>query len=251
MTSRLTFNPVNHSYYLADPDTGKKTRLPSVTTLLGQLDKPALKKWAARTAADFAIDHWDNLATEPPSQRHAAIANAPWVSRDTAAAKGTAVHALAERLLLGEAVEVPETIATKVNHVARWLEQTSLTNVLSEVRVWTDLDDDLRMCGYAGTSDMIANHPIYGRCILDWKTGSGPWPEMAVQLAAYAAADHLVIGDQDTRMPRVDTLGVVMVRESGCELHLIPPDSQQVAAERFELLRMLRLIPEPYLRQEA
>jgi hypothetical protein len=137
-----------------------------------------------------------------------------------------------------------------VNHVARWLEQANLTNVLSEVRVWTEPDDELRMCGYAGTSDMLATHPTMGRCILDWKTGSGPWPEMAIQLAAYAAADNLVVGGQDTPMPRVDTLGVVMVRESGCELHLVPPESRQAAAERFELLRMLRNIPDPHLVQE-
>jgi hypothetical protein len=249
--TRLTFNPGNHSYYLADPDTGKKERLPAVSTLLNTLAKPALTQWAARVAAAYATDHWDELALQPLSARRAAIAAAAKVTKDTAAAKGTAVHALAERLLAGETVEVPDVIAGKVNHVARWLEAQQLTHVLTECRVWTEPDDDLRMCGYAGTADMIAAHPVYGRCILDWKTGSGPWPEKAIQLAAYATADHLVIGDQDTRMPRVDTLGVVMVRESGCELHLIPPDSQQAAAERFELLRMLRLIPEPYLRQEA
>jgi hypothetical protein len=236
---------------LADPATGKKTRLPSVTTLLGLLDKPALKRWAANTAADYATDNWDELAAQAPSQRRAAIAAAPWTERDKAAAKGTAIHALAERLLAGEAVEVPEVIVGKVNAVARFLEANPLGRAFTEARVWADSDQELGLCGYAGTADLMGLHPKYGSVLLDWKTGSGPWPDMALQLAGYASADWLVIDGTDAPMPRVDTLGIVMVRETGCELHLVDPESRAAARARFELLRAMRELPEPGFQMEV
>jgi hypothetical protein len=108
MTTRLTFTAGNHSYWLADPDTGKKQRLTSVTTLIKQLDAPALKRWAANTAADYAVDHWDDLAQLSWSERRSAIAGAPWQARDKAAAKGTAIHAMAEDLLHGRPVDCPD-----------------------------------------------------------------------------------------------------------------------------------------------
>ena len=249
--SRLTFTPGNHTYWLADPVTGKKHRLPSVTGLLGMLDKPQLKRWAARTAADYAADHWDDLAQLTPSARARQIAAAPWQERDRAAASGTAIHALAEQLIAGQPVQVPEVIAAKVEAVARWMERNPITDPLTEVRVWTEDDDELGMSGYAGTADLMGLHPRYGLLLLDWKSGSGVYPSMADQLAAYAAADHIVINDVDTPMTRPDTLAVAHVTDGGVDLHVVDPDSRRIAESRFELLRALRTLGEPTLRLEV
>ena len=99
--TRLTFSAGNHAYYLKDPDTGRKTRVTSVTTLLNLLAKPALVKWAARSAADYAVDHWDDLAALPLTERQKMIAGAPEQSRDQKAASGTAIHSLAEDMIAG------------------------------------------------------------------------------------------------------------------------------------------------------
>lgn len=251
MTSRLTFTESSHSYWLADPDTGKKQRLPSVTTLLKLLDKPQLKRWAANTAADFAIDHWNDLAALSPSERRNEIAGAPWRQRDRAAAKGTVIHAMAETLLDGGKVDAPESVLAKVRALAGWLEANPMAGSVAEVRVWSEPDDDLGLAGYAGTFDLLAVHPRHGRVLLDWKTGSGPWPEMAMQLAAYAAADWAVLDGEDQPMPRVDTLGIVMVGVDGCDLHLVDAQARRDATCRFELLRALRAIPEPTLTMEV
>lgn len=248
--SRLTFSPGNHSYWLRDPATGKKERLPSVTTLLGQLDKPALKRWASGVAADYATDNWDELTAMRPSERRAAISGAPWASRDRAAASGTAIHAMAEQLLAGQPVEVPEEISAKVEAVARFLERASLIKVAAECMVWSAPDDELGLCGFAGTFDLLAEHPSRGRMLLDWKTGKGVYGEYAVQLAAYRSADWLVYGGVDVAMPVVDSMAVAHVTPGGVDLHMVAPDQVPAAVERFALLRALRAIPEPELRME-
>lgn len=249
--TRLTFTPGNHSYWLADRDTGKKHRLTSVTSLLAQLDKPALKRWAANTAADYATDHWEDLTLMPPSKRRAAIAGAPWQSRDKAAAKGTTIHAMAEDLLAGRPVEVPPDLRGHVEGLARWIEAAGFTAHDSECMVWSDDDEDLGLCGYAGTFDALGVHPRYGVLLLDWKTSSGVWPEYAVQLAGYAAADWQVVAGEDMAMPRPDALAVAHIRPDGTDLHVVPAPEWGVAARRFELLRMLRTIPDPSLDLEA
>ena len=249
--TRLTFTPGSHAYWLADPTTGRKQRIPSVTGLLSQLDKPALKRWAANTAADYATDQWDTLAGMSMSERRKAIAAAPWQTRDKKAAAGTAVHAMAEDLVAGRPVEVPDELVGHVQGLARWLEASGLRVVQSEALIWSDDDHELGMCAYGGRFDALAQHPRHGRLLVDWKTSSGVWPEQALQLAGYSLADWIVVDDTDQRMPRVDALAVAHIRPDGTDLHLVPPDSRTVAEHRFELLRSLKNIPEPTLEMEA
>lgn len=249
--TRLTFTAGNHSYWLADPDTGRKQRLTSVTTLLAQLDKPALKRWAANTAADYATDHWDELAGMAPSKRRAAIAGAPWQASGKAAARGTAIHAVAEELIAGRPVEVPDDLRGHVEGLARWIEASGFRSQDTECMVWSDADDDLGLCGYAGTFDALGTHPRHGSILVDWKTSSGVWPEFAVQLAGYAAADWLVHDGADVAMLRTEALAVAHIRPDGTDLHLIPPGDRAMAAQRFELLRALKYTPEPTFQMEA
>lgn len=251
MSTRLSFSPGNHSYWLADPDTGKKSRVASVTTLLNQLDKPALKKWAPRVAAEYAVDHWDTLAHQPPSERRKAIAEAPWSTMQRAAASGTAIHAMAEDLLAGRPVEVPESLAAQVEGLAKWWDATGMTRTAAEQRVWSDADDDLGLCAFAGTLDLRVSCPRRGPGLLDVKTGAGVYGEHAIQLVAYAVADFAVIEDQDFSSPFPFWLGVLHVRPEGTSLHVVPPEARDAAAARFELLRMLRATDEPWLDLEV
>lgn len=248
--TRLTFTPGNHAYWLADP-AGRKSRITSVTSLLGLLDKPALKRWAANTAADYAIDHWDDLANMAPSQRRDAIAGAPWQSRDKSAATGTAIHSMAEDLVAGRPVEVPDDLAGHVNGLARWIDASGFQPHATECMVWSDEDPDLGLCAYAGTFDALGVHPRHGTLLVDWKTSRGVWPEMAVQVAAYAAAEWLVDDGTDVAMPRPDTLAVAHIRPDGTDLHIVTPAERRLAGQRFELLRALRNVPEPTFQLEA
>jgi len=245
MITKLTFTPGNHAYYLTD-DAGKKTRLTSVTTLLNLLAKPALVKWAANTAADYATDHWDDLTALPPSQRRAEIATAPDRARDTAAAKGTAIHTYAEDLLEGNPVDVPDEILPKVQALARWLDaQRGMIVAGAERMVWSPEDEEMGLCGFAGTFDASVIHPIYGRLLLDWKTGKGVYDDMAVQLAAYAHADWHVVDEVDRFRPVFDAAAVVHIRPDGCTLHLLDRDQMRIGWDRFQLLRGLKYAGTP------
>lgn len=245
--TRLTFTPGSHAYWLLDPDTGKKQRVPSVTTLLNQLAKPALVKWAARVAAEYAQDYWDDLALKPASERVRLITAAPESARDKAAAKGTYIHALAESLLGGEAVEIPAELQDTVTGFARWWEKSGFAVLQTEVMVWAD-GDDMAGTPYAGTADLIAHHPTYGRTLLDWKTG-GIWPEHGVQVAAYSDAEWFVHADGDEPMPLINTLAVARITPDGVALHVMSDDQRSTASNRFLLLRALRDMPNPELKE--
>jgi hypothetical protein len=250
VTSRLTFAAGSHAYYLADPVTGKKTRLPSVTTLLGQLAKPALVKWAARAAADYASDYWDTLAAMPPAERRKMIAAAPDQARNTAAAKGTAIHRWAEQLLAGEPVDIPEQHLGTVEQFARWWQGSGFTAAHSEMRLWSD-EDDLAGCAYAGTCDLIATARDGRRWLLDFKTGSGIYGDYAVQLAAYAAAETWVIGGEDTRAGPIHRMGAIHIRPDATTLHTLDQEQRGIANQRWDILRSLRTVGEPNFTQEA
>lgn len=248
--SRLTFTEGNHAYWLAD-DAGRKRRITSVTSITGMLDKPALKRWAANTAADYATDHWDDLALMAPSARRREIAAAPWQARDKKAAAGTAVHAMAEALIAGQPVEVPDELRGHVEGLARWLEASGLRVTISEALVWSDEDDDLGLCAYGGRFDALGTHPRHGAILVDWKTSSGVWPEHADQLAGYATADNLVIDGADQPMPDIATLAVAHIRADGTDLHIVPREARRIAEQRFDLLRAIKTIPEATLEMEA
>ena len=244
MSTRLTYTHGGHRYRL----DGRPVK--SVTTLLQALAKPQLVAWAAREAAGYAIDHWADLDAMPPSERHALIAKAHLKRRDKAAARGTQIHAWAEALIAGEPVEIPAEHSGTVQGLANWWEGQKFTPVHSECAVYAD-EDDLLGIAYAGRFDLLAQHPEHGLTLLDWKTGSGVYPEFAVQLAGYAGAEHLQVGDEDEPMPVVDTLAVVHLQPDGPVLHLLDRQQRLLAAERWELVRALNTYPEPEWSQQA
>ena len=204
------------SHHYVDAD-GR--RVPGVTTIVGSgVPKPALINWAANTTADYAINRWDELERLPPAQRLARLKAARYEEKDAAAKRGTDVHAFAERVIAGEAVQVPEELAGHVEAYARFLVEFDVQPVHVEFSVAS------YRYGYAGTADLIADVkvPRIGtqRLLLDLKTNrSGIYGETALQLAAYRYADVLLPragGEQP--MPEVDDCAAIHVRGDGYSL---------------------------------
>ena len=249
MTSRLEFTHGGHRYTL----DGRPVK--SVTTLLAVLAKPALVAWAANSAADYAIDMWDDLALKTPSERRALIAGAHRRKKDRAAARGTQIHAWADALINGQPVEVPDEHLTVVMAFADWWQASGFVAVHAEAAVYAE-EDDLLGCAYAGRFDMLAEHPRYGVTLIDWKTGRGVYSEYAVQVAAYAAADMIQVEDPDhvgpvdQAMPHCDTLAVAHIQPDGTTLHVLDRQQQQLAYERWETVRALNTYPEPEWSQQ-
>src|SRR4051794_16533436 len=109
----LTLNEASHRYKL----DGKW--VPSVTTIIDAgLPKPALKRWGERVVAEAAVDQLETLGTVLATMGRTptidALAAMPYERMKTAQVKGTAVHALAEAVVSGEPVNVPEELAEHV-----------------------------------------------------------------------------------------------------------------------------------------
>ena len=215
----LKFNAKTHRYWI----DGKP--VPGVTTLLGKgLPKDALPYWAARTVAEYVHDNPEQVDSLRGMGRDPfvnALKGVPWESRDKAAARGTDVHALAELVVHGQEVEVPEHIAGHVDGYARWLDDFGVVPVLTERSVAN------RTHWYAGRFDLIAD--LAGtRWLLDIKTSSSVYGDTALQVDAYRHAEFYVDDDDpDTEHPMpegIERLGVIHVTEDGSYMYPLQSD---------------------------
>lgn len=199
---------INGLRHYVHPITGEK--VPSVTSVLGVINKPALPRWSAKKVAEYA---WSNRATWGALDEKAAIdllKGAPWRDMDRAADAGTSVHDVADRLLSGRPVEFvqPGTEAS-IASVAEMIQQFHIAPLLSEVTIWNST------IGYAGTFDAMVL--IDGqKWLLDWKSGNSVYPEQALQLAAYGMAEQVVLADGTVHdFPGVDAYGIAHVPKTG------------------------------------
>lgn len=195
-------------------------KVPGVTTIIGDgVPKPALINWAANTTAEYAVDNWTELGELSPSARMKKLQTARYADRDAAANRGTQVHKLAERLVAGDEIEVPDELAGHVEAYVRFLDDWDVQPVLAEFVVVSHRH------GYAGTGDLIADlrHEelpgVTVRWLLDVKTSrSGVFGETGLQLAGYRYADVYMRGQDEIPMPAVERTGVIHVRADGYDL---------------------------------
>lgn len=198
MTSRLAFFEKSHRYKM-DGEW-----VPGVTTLIGDgLPKKQLMYWSARTVAEWVADHPDELDQMRVHGRGPLVAflkETPWQKRDDAADRGTIVHGIAEKVALGQAVEVDDRHAGYIEAAIAFLDDFGVEPLIVE-----------RPCyhaehRWAGTFDLIGRLADGRVALCDWKTAdSGIWPETALQLSAYSRATHYQDRDgNDHSMPHVD-----------------------------------------------
>lgn len=228
-----------HNYFLDLVPGGELERVPGVTTILKAWPKgEVLTNWAARTVAEFVADNWDTIQALYPMGRAAVVDNLKgqhWQQRDTAAATGTEVHALAADLVAGAGVDVPPHLVRRVQGYAKWLDEWQVDPIASEYTVAS------RKVGYAGTADLAARveaGPWKGRNVgLDVKTGRGVYGETALQLAAYVSAEVLMGPDGDELDPyAIDCTAVVHVTDDGVAVYPLAADPATIARQ-FEVFR--------------
>ncbi|QIS00970.1 hypothetical protein F5X71_00275 [Nocardia brasiliensis] len=232
-----TFKPsvrrktAGRNHYYVD---GNGTRMPGVTTILGNgLPKKALINWAANATADAAVNGWDELAELPVATRLDRLKRARYNDRDAAAKRGTDVHGLAEQLVKGERVTVPEELRGHVEAYVRFLDDWDVELVLVEFVVAS------YRYGYAGTCDLIADLTMPDGRVVRWlldikTTRSGVYGETALQLAAYRYADvYLTADGTEEPLPVVERTGVVHVRADGYSLVPVTAGEQQLTVFRY------------------
>ena len=188
-------------------------KVPSVTSVNGMLPKKALQYWRGKLVAETAVDDLSVVgalvSTGNPSAAVDHLKRAPDRSSGKAAKTGTDVHELCERLNRGEDVgRVHPDLAGFIDQYGKFLDAFQPRFIEVEATAWSETHS------YAGTLDWIAE--IDGEVVIgDLKTGaSGIWPEVSLQLEAYARADYLIDPDGTQRpVPAVS---------GGCALHLRP-----------------------------
>ena len=192
--------------------------LPSVTTIMGVLDKSGpLIGWAKRITAEAAVDNRDQMAGwVEMAGRDGAISlltKAASVKRDKAADVGTRVHALAESIARGQRVELTEEERPFLTAYQRFLEEWKPRYLAAEEMVVSLTH------GYGGTFDAIVEM-AGDTWMLDTKTSKGVYPETSLQLAAYSRADFIGRPGDGRRysIPPVTAHGVLHLRPEGYEV---------------------------------
>lgn len=209
------------------PHTG--VIVPSVTTLLKQLNKPALVQWAVDQTAAFAVANIDALLSRTeeqgwgflrwywnrdPLKGEVDIRNFYNGVRDDAAELGTMIHEwIAADHGEGNYPDVsmaPEYFWQMVNVWNEWSSEHDVKPIVSEATVWSD------MHGYAGTLDGIWE--VDGvRYLLDVKSSRNIYDEHMMQLAALGFADSLFVEEGEGNwveksIPTFDAYAILHIR---------------------------------------
>jgi hypothetical protein len=206
------------------PGQAPEFEVASVTTLLGNgLPKPALMYWAAKMVAEKACENPDFIKQMIDAQGKDEtikwLKGAHRTFTNKKADMGTIAHMAIEHYVDGRPMTAAQIDAELVERKVP-LDMWKVTKgyidgakeffdacepeiLESEVTVYS------RAHGYAGTLDLLGRLSFGGErlpCIMDFKTGKGVYPEMGLQLCAYARADFIGTTDGVER-PLADVFG--------------------------------------------
>ena len=224
------------SRFYVNPTTQEKAI--GVTSVTGMTPKPWLRYWAVKMAAEWAVSNLGAVTNLVVSGEQSAavdlIKRAPDRNTRIASDRGTAIHDLVEKMNLGQDLGVVHPdFAPDVEIYQTFLDRFQPEFLEVEATVWS------KAHGYAGTLDGICR--IDGETIIyDLKTGKGVYPEVAIQLAAYAHADFILDPDGTERpIPEIQGAAVVHLRPEAYELVPVRIDE-----EIFEVFKALLAISE-------
>lgn len=239
---------VGHAYTL-DCTCGRYTKgdphkLEGVTTILNALPGPP-PSWGADVAAKYAVDDWPALSERPVVERYELIKGAADRYRDEAANRGTEIHRYAEKLVYGEAPDVPPEIQGPVEAYARFLDLWEIEPIAVETPLAITPERGaalgLGRFACAGTADLWATigKRDGARALIDAKSGRSVQGKTALQLAGYRFADLWQPDgpeSETTDKPDVDLVYVA---------HILPDDVMMlpvIAGEReLKFLAYIRM----------
>jgi hypothetical protein len=223
---RIVKKQAGRNHWYSDLDAGGE-RVPGVTTLTGDgLPKPALLNWAGDATAEYAVDHWEELTKLPTSERLKKMKGGRYENRDAAANKGRSIHKLAERLIAGERVTIPDNLRGYVESCVKFIDEFELREIHVEAVVYSetqrhvgtlDLIGDVRLPDMPEYDDIPRDDDGFSRGLLDWKTGrSGIFGDVALQLSPYRFSEFMILPDGSVvEMPAVDFCAGIHIRADG------------------------------------
>jgi hypothetical protein len=227
------FGRGGHAYTLdCDcPGRYRKTdphKIMGVTTAIDAKAKKALVGWAGRITAEYALDHWDELAEMPPSARLDALRSVQFNTKNAAALRGTQIHDLGERLSHGKTVDVSDENRGPVEAYARWLDRWDIQPIATEVAV---ANTQYR---YGGKADLFAWVGKLGvNAAIDLKTSKGVYTETALQLTGYVRCDLWQPDgpESEQAMPVFEETYVAHIRPDSVDL--LPAECDDEAFSQF------------------
>lgn len=212
------------------PKTGEL--VPSVTTVLKQVNKPKLVGWSAKMAAQHAVANWTSLSQMPIAQRMSEIQFAHERYSKKAANTGDIVHELIDAWSTGQPFpEWPKEVNGFANQFISFLLDKRPKFIENEFTVWS------RTYNFAGTGDWIAEIDGLVYCG-DTKSGKSLWPEVGMQTAALAGADFIIReSGEEIPLPHIDGTAALHIRPRSWKFQ--PLFGQQDNFEAFLAARRL------------
>ena len=183
--------------------------VPSVTNVIGILDKPALPRWSAKLVAERAAVMKHSLAKMDDGDIVDTLKAVPWQRSSRAADRGTDIHAYLEHLLNGwEPEPLSEDALPYKDAADDWF-----ANCYPDEVVGTEVT--LFNPAYAGTTDVIMRRG--GKLVIaDFKTSKAIYDEAALQLSAlfgcYIDADGQTVPWRADDGVAMETPDLVVIR---------------------------------------
>ena len=177
---KLKLDTFRHHY------TANGEPVPSVTTALKIIDKPALVNWASGCAVDYVASAINPGESYDELQLLTIFDNARkahWQKKKDAGDLGSIVHKWVENYINGEDPGMPvnQKLKDSVNNFLDWVKKHNVIFKVSEQQIYS------KTYNYTGTLDFICE--MDGKLYIgDLKTSSGIWPEYFIQTSAYRAA---------------------------------------------------------------
>lgn len=226
-------------------EAAPEVKYPGVTSIVGMLPKPFLQRWNANMAADLAVDSLDFIKQMAERDREGAkkyIAGAAFRYTSRRAKVGSAAHDLFERMIRGQYVgTVHPDLVPYQRHFAEFLDSVQPELVRAEDVAWSDTH------AYAGSFDAMLRLKLDERgkpdpagdealVIADWKTSKGTYPDVALQMAAYAHADKVISPDgSEAPMPEFDGAVVLHITDTAWEFLPVRIDQEDVFSHFLHL----------------
>jgi len=226
-----TTNRDGSRFYTVPNLDGDPINLPSVTTILRAVAKPALMYWAANAVADYAVKNHDLignlLETNDTDGAIRLLKGSPWSQRDKAANVGTSIHDIIESLILTDEADISPS---QQPYVDAWVEfSKSLPEGRWDAAEMVVYNLDHR---YAGTLDALYRD-INGHIgAFDWKVRKGKLKDKVsayeterLQVSAYMNATHILLPDGSSRpFPLVRGGSIVMLCDDGFAFERVHAD---------------------------
>ncbi|MDJ0461998.1 hypothetical protein [Streptomyces sp. H27-C3] len=236
------------SRFYVHPDR-PEIKHPGVTSVVAMLPKPFLMFWAAKMTAELAVDSLPFVAQMAERDRQGAVDYLKGASRrytKVRADVGSEAHDLFERMIRGEFIgHVHPDLEAYRENFAAFLAAVNPELVRAEDVAWSDEH------GYAGSFDAVLRvwldedgNPTPDRSgvphllMVDWKTSKDTYPDVALQMSAYANAERIISADGSSEpMPEFDGAAVLHITP---ELWAFKP--VRIDAEIFAFFLALRKV---------